>query len=144
MPGDWASTWDYHVEALGPPCSWVDTDLSTLCCHLGPWLYHGFRVLLNIMSGSMNLQRARACDDVHGLCHHQGPNGCPGSGSPLVTMLGTEGHAAAGTVIIWVASTATSDHGVNWTELMRGWGMSRSMSPMAARVCVDVRGSRYH
>lgn len=61
----------------------------------------------------------------------------------LVTMLGTEGHAATGTVIIWVTSTAASDHGVDWTELLRGT-MSRSMSPLAARVCVDVRGSCYH
>lgn len=119
MPGDWASTWSHHDEALGPLCTWVDTGLSALCCLLGLWFYHGFRLLLNTMSGSVDLQIARACDDVHSLCPHKGPNGSLGSGSPLVTMLGTEGHAAAGTVIIWVVSTATSDHGVNETKLLR-------------------------
>lgn len=42
---------------------------------------------------------AGVCADVHGLYCHQGSHGCPGSDSPLVARLGSEGGADRATLI---------------------------------------------
>lgn len=44
---------------------------------------------------SLNGIMARVWVDVHGICHHQGSCGCPGSGPPPGAVLGPEGHPIA-------------------------------------------------
>lgn len=49
----------------------------------------------------------------HSPCHHQGPQGCLGSGPPPVAMEATEGCAITEALTICVACIAPRDHGVD-------------------------------
>lgn len=45
--------------------------------------------------------------DVHGLCCHQRPYECPGSGSKPVALLVSESNAVIGAILIWMSWDAT-------------------------------------
>lgn len=50
---------------------------------------------------SLNDTMARIWVDVHGICHHQGSCGCPGSGPPPGAVLGAESHSTAWMMLTW-------------------------------------------
>lgn len=86
---------------------------------------------------------ARVYDDIHDLCHYQGPHRYLGSGSLPMAMLGTQDYAAAGAMTIWVTCTTNSDHGTDWAQVVtkrHNWFHELT----AARVEVIVSGSYYH
>lgn len=93
--------------------------LSSLHCHQvydGIWTWTASKDHIWVHGGPT---APGVCDDVHGLCCHQGSQGSLGSGSPPVAMVGTKECVETGALMIWVVCTAISDHGID--QVLRFW-----------------------